>query len=130
MRLKILLPTGVLVDEKVTKIIAEAENGFFCLKPRHVDFVAALVPGLLYFFPNEDNEAFIAIDEGTLVKCGAEVLVSTRSAVRGDDLAGLKETVAEQFEQLDETERAARSALARLEAGILRRFVQIEESLP
>ena len=28
------------------KLVAEAPNGAFCLLPRHVDFVAALVPGL------------------------------------------------------------------------------------
>ncbi len=49
MRLKVLLPTEVLVDEEVVKVTAEAENGSFCLLPRHIDFVAALVPSLLSF---------------------------------------------------------------------------------
>ena len=42
MHLKVLLPTRVLVDEAVSKVVAEAENGSFGLLPRHVDFVAAL----------------------------------------------------------------------------------------
>jgi F-type H+-transporting ATPase subunit epsilon len=37
MRLKVLLPTMVLVDEAVSKVVAEAENGAFCLLPKHVD---------------------------------------------------------------------------------------------
>jgi ATP synthase protein I len=78
MRLKVLLPTEVLLNEAVTKVIAEAENGSFCLLPRHIDFVAALVPGLLSFTIDEGHEEFLAIDEGILVKCGAEVLVSTK----------------------------------------------------
>ena len=45
MRLKVLLPTKVLIDEEVTKVVAEAENGSFCILPRHIDFVSALVPG-------------------------------------------------------------------------------------
>ncbi|NMC75543.1 MAG: F0F1 ATP synthase subunit epsilon, partial [Geobacteraceae bacterium] len=45
MKLTVLLPTGVLVDQEVTKVTAEAENGSFCLLPRHIDFLAALVPG-------------------------------------------------------------------------------------
>ncbi len=55
MRLRVLLPTEVLLDVEVTKVIAEAENGFFCLLPRHVDFVAALVPGILYYTTSPGN---------------------------------------------------------------------------
>jgi F-type H+-transporting ATPase subunit epsilon len=126
-RLKLLLPSQILIDEPVRKIIAEAGNGSFCLEPRHVDFVAALVPGLLMYVPEAGGEVFIAVDEGILVKCGAEVLVSTPNAVRGDDLATLRETVEERFKQLDESERLTRGALARLEAGMLRRFTQMQE---
>jgi F-type H+-transporting ATPase subunit epsilon len=49
MNLKVLLPTEILIEREVTKIVAEAENGFFCILPRHVDFAAALVPGILAF---------------------------------------------------------------------------------
>ena len=37
MKLKILIPTEVLVDREVTKVIAEAENGNFCLLPHHIE---------------------------------------------------------------------------------------------
>ena len=47
MRLRVLLPTELLLDEQAEKIVTEAENGSFCMLPRHVDFVAALVPGIL-----------------------------------------------------------------------------------
>ena len=46
MRLKVLLPAKVAVDEEVTKVTAEAANGSFSLLPRHVDFIAALVPAI------------------------------------------------------------------------------------
>lgn len=127
MRLRILLPTHVLLDADVAKVIAEAENGFFCLLPRHIDFVAALVPGILLFVPADGAERVLGIDEGILVKCGADVYVSVRNAVVGDDLGTLRETVEREFVQLDERERAARSALARLEAGVVRRFIEMEE---
>jgi len=124
-KLKVLLPTQVLVDEEVAKVTAEAPNGSFCLLPRHVDFVASLVPGLLSFEPRGGGEEFLATDEGTLVKCGDEVLVSTRRAVRGADLGALRETVDEKFRVLDEHERAARRAAAKLEADLVRRFMEI-----
>ena len=127
MNLKVLLPNEVFLDREVTKVTAEAQNGHFCLLPRHVDFVAALVPGLLSFEDQEGREHFLAIDEGALVKCGPEVLVSTRSAARDGDLGQLRHVVEEQFEVLDERERLARSAAARLEAGLVRRFMEFDK---
>jgi F-type H+-transporting ATPase subunit epsilon len=126
MRLKVLLPTEILIDQEVTKVVAEAVNGSFCILPRHIDFVAALIPGILSF-EQGGQEEFLAIDEGMLVKCGAEVMVSTRNAVRGPELGRLKQTVNEQFEILDEQEKKARSALAKLEADFIRRFLDLEE---
>jgi F-type H+-transporting ATPase subunit epsilon len=127
MHLKLLLPTEVLIDEAVSKVIAEAVNGSFCLLPRHIDFVAALVPGILSFDDADGKENFVVIDQGTLVKCGRQVLVSTLNAVRGTDLMQLREIVEQRFLQLDEHERVARTALARLEAGTIRGFIELEE---
>jgi len=127
MRLKVLLPQGVLMDDEVTKVVAEAENGSFCLLPRHVDFLAALVPGLLSFASVNGAEEFLAVDEGMLVKCGAEVLVSTRNAVRGPDLGTLEQTVEQSFQRLDDQETMARSAFAKLEASFIRRFMDLEK---
>jgi len=126
MKLKVLLPAEVLIEEDVTKVIAEAHNGFFCLLPRHVDFVAALVPGILSYETGSGHEVFLAVDEGILIKCGQEVLVSTRNAVRGPDLGQLKHTVVEKFEALDQREKTARSAMTKIEAGFVRRFLEIQ----
>jgi F-type H+-transporting ATPase subunit epsilon len=128
MRLKVLLPNEVLVDEEVQKVIAEAENGSFCLLPRHVDFVATLVPGLLSF-EDSGGEVFLAIDEGVLVKFGETVLVSTRNAVRGTRLGELRETIETQFKTLDDRERKSRSAMAKIEAGFVRRFLEIQRNV-
>jgi F-type H+-transporting ATPase subunit epsilon len=126
MNLKVLLPTEVLIEEEVTKVIAEAPNGFFCLLPKHVDFVTALVPGILSFETTGDREEFLAVDEGILIKCGGEVSVSTRNAMRGPDLGQLKRAVVERFETLDEREKTARFAMTRIEAGFVRRFLEIQ----
>jgi F-type H+-transporting ATPase subunit epsilon len=122
----VLLPSEVLLDAAVTKVIAEAENGAFCLLPRHIDCVAALVPGLLAFETEDGREEFLAVDEGILVKSGAQVLVSTRQAVRGPGLGSLRQAIDEQFRAVDEQERKARAAAARLEANLVRRFLELE----
>lgn len=137
MHLRVLLPTQVLLDRPVGRIVAEAENGSFGMLPHHIDFVAALVPGILVYVTGngvtgdgvtgEGEERYLGVDEGILVKCGAEVLVSTRNAVPGDDLESLRQTVRRRYLELDEHERSARSALARLEAGVVRRFIELRE---
>ncbi len=131
MRLKVLLPTKVFVDQEVRKVIAEAENGSFCILPGHIDFVAALVPGIFSFETPHLNagseEEFLAIDEGILVKCGSEVMVSTRKAMRSKNLGTLKQTVEQEFRNLDEHEKKTRSILAKLEVDFARRFFKLRE---
>ena len=89
--------------------------------------VAALVLGLLAYVSVDGEEAFVAIDEATLVKCGAEVLVSTRRAVQGADLGQLRRTVEDEFRSIDEREALARAIVAKLEADTVRRFVKLGE---
>ncbi len=115
MRLKVILPMRIFLDQEVTKVIAEAANGSFCLLPKHIDFVAALVAGIISF-ESESGVEYLAVDEGILVKRASEVRVSTRRAVRSKDLGLLKPIVKQQFRTLDEKERKTRSILAKLEA--------------
>ncbi len=125
MKLKVLLPTDVFLEEEARKVVAEAPNGSFCLLPRHVDFVTALVPGLLSYETNQGEELFIAVNEGILVKYRQEVLVSTSHAALGRELGTLKQIVEDEFEVLNDREKTARSAMARIEAGFVRRFLEI-----
>jgi F-type H+-transporting ATPase subunit epsilon len=125
MNLKVLIPTKILIDQDVTKVIAEAENGAFCLLPRHIDFLTALVPGILSFTIESGQEIFLAIDEGILVKQGEQVFVSTLQAIRDDHLETLQETVDQKFQVLNEQEKLTRSALAKFEIIIMRHFQQL-----
>ncbi len=127
MKLKVILPMKVLIDKEVTKVVAEAENGSFGILPKHIDFVAALVPGILSF-DSAEGEEFLAIDQGVLVKCASEVRVSTRNAVQSKDLGKLKQTVEQDFRNLDERERKTRSILAKLEIDFAKRFIKMVEN--
>jgi len=129
MRLRLLLPTEVLVDEPVAKLIAEAPDGYFCLLPRHRDFVAPLVPGVLAFYDESGEEYFAAIDDGVLVKCEREVMISAFNGVRGTELERLEELVETTYVELSEHERKARTALSRLEAGTLRKFKELQDTI-
>ena len=125
MKLKVLLPAEVLLDEEVEKVTAEAENGFFTLLPRHVDFVAALVPGIFSYQTTSGAEYFLALDEGILVKQGDQVYVSAARAMPGENLDQLQDTVENELKVLNENEKKARTVMSRLEADTLRRFTRM-----
>lgn len=122
MRLKVLLPAGVFLDEEVIKVTAEAENGSFCLLPRHVDFVTSLIPGILSYVTPQGQERFVALDGGILVKKETQIQISAAGAVPGDDLLQLQELVEKELKVLTESEKKARAVMARLEVDTLRRF--------
>jgi F-type H+-transporting ATPase subunit epsilon len=124
--LTIAVPLTVAVEAQARKVLAEGVQGYFCLLPHHVDMVTALVPGLLTYVSADGEEHFVAVDGGVLVKYGDRVAVATPQAVPGGDLGTLEETVRERFEALDERERTARAAVRKLEAGFVRRFVELE----
>jgi F-type H+-transporting ATPase subunit epsilon len=129
MRLTVNLPTEVVVDARAVHIAAEGPQGHFTLLPRHIDFVSLIVPGIFTYRVTEDGrDRYLGVDDGMLVKCGRHVRVALRDAVAGDDLGQLREEVERRFIAIDEEVRQARSALARLEAGAVRRLIELEKS--
>ena len=127
MKLTVLLPSEVLLDEEVVRIKAQAENGWFGILPKHVDTVAALVPSVLVFERPGQEEEYLAVDHGILVKCGPQVTVSTRNAVRSTSLVELKREVEKKFREREELERKARAFEAKLETDLVRRLLEEEK---
>jgi len=127
MRLAVLLPAEILLDEEVGKVSAWSPDGSFTILPRHIDFVSPVSAGLLSFTGKGGGEEYIAVDEGLLVKRGSDVTVAVRNALRGADLGGLRSAVEERFEELGEREKAARSSVVRLETDFMRRIYELEE---
>lgn len=126
MNVKILLPSEVFFKGEAAKLTAEAVNGSFCLLPKHVDFVSAVVPGILIMEDTKGKTVFFAIDQGILIKKGDDVFVSSRNAFTIPDLGKGREIVEEKFKVIDDREKAARSAAYRLEADMVRRLMEIK----
>jgi F-type H+-transporting ATPase subunit epsilon len=125
MNLKILLPYQVFAEKQsVTRMVVETRSGSFGLLPHRLDCAAALSPGILVYQTTEEGEAYVAVDEGVLVKTGTNVVISVRSAIGGRDLGKLRVAVENEFLNIDERERSVRSALAKLEIGFLRQFFE------
>lgn len=126
MRLQVVVPQETVVDaDRVLRLQVETVAGHFCLRPRHADYVTVLVPGLLSY-QTEEGEFHLAVDEGVLVKRGAQVHIAAHRATRGDRLEALAEQVKSMIGSSDEQERKTRAALARIEARLTRRFWQLD----
>jgi F-type H+-transporting ATPase subunit epsilon len=66
------------------------------------------------------------VDEGILVKAGADVLVSVRRASGGTDLGQLHALVEKEFLTLDEREKSVRSVMTKLESGFVSRLAAFQ----
>ena len=127
MNLRLLLPFQIFLEKiEVSRIVAETREGSFELLPHRLDCVAALVPGILTYGTKEKETVFVAIDEGVLVKAGADVLISVRRAIGGTDLGQLHEAVKREFLKFDEEELSVRSSIARMEGGFIRQVAEFQ----
>jgi F-type H+-transporting ATPase subunit epsilon len=130
MNLKILLPFQIFAEETgVISIVAETREGSFGMLPHRLDCVATLVPGILIYANEAEEEAYIAVDEGILVKTGLDVLVSVRNAIGGTDLGQLHEAVERDFLNLNENERSVRLVIAKMESNLIRRMAAFHYEL-
>ena len=128
MNLRILLPFEIFAERTgVLRIVAETPEGSFGLLPHRLDCVAALSPGILIYETVAEGESYVAVDEGVLVKTGADVLVSVRRATSGADLPRLRDSVEREFLSVNEHEQSARSVMAKLETGFVRRFASFRD---
>lgn len=76
----------------------------------------------------DGRERFVAIDEGVLVKTGADILLSVRHAVDGPDLGQLRQRVEQEFQRLDEEDVEMRSMIYKVESGFIRRLLKMRQS--
>ncbi len=126
-QLRVLLPFEIFAEKAgVSRIVADTHQGSLGLLPNRLDCVAALTPGIFVYECESEGEAYLAIDEGVLVKSGTDVLVSVRRAIRGPDLGGLREVVEKEFLAVGEQEQSVRSAMDKLEYGFLRRLAMLD----
>lgn len=123
MHLTVFLPSDSLLEEDVVKVRGEGRHGQFCLKPRHIDYVAALRPGIFSYVTAAGREHFLALDQGIVVKQGDQVKIAARRAVAGE-LGQLFREVEKMLVESDEREKQNQSAVARLEVGFLKRFLE------
>ena len=125
MHVELCTPTMMVLQRSIDKIVAQGTHGSFCILPRHTDFLAVLVPGIV-MLTEQNHEKLFACDHGLLVKQQQQVWISVDRAIEGNDLETLKDDVRAQFETYSESEKTCHAAVANLEATFLRRFLTLQ----
>jgi len=125
MQVSIRLPDHRLYSGRAIKLYAQAENGAFGLLPDHTDYLTSLLPSVLIITQPDGQERYFGVDEGILVKHGRSVDIAVRRGLEGDALEGLAAQVYDAFVMDDEEERVARTALAKLELGMVKQLTEL-----
>ncbi len=123
--IKLTLPYETIIEKEVDKITAPGVEGSFQILPKHIDVVWTLQPGIL-ILNTDDEDQYIAIDKGVLVKEDDIVYISVFKAIKGDSLENLNKALAENFKNLDDREKKAQKVLVKLETDTMQRFMEIE----
>ena len=119
MNLRVMTPYAIALNTSVSQVTVDAVDGFFTLKPKHMDFVNALKTGIVSY-KKDEKEAFIACNRGVVVKKGEDVFISTPLAILGEDLDELKKKITIDFQNMEEERKEVRVSMARLEVGLTR----------
>lgn len=123
MKLIIVTPLEIVVDEDFTSLRAEDPSGGFGILPGHAPFLTALAISIVSWRQGA-VERFCALRGGTLrVTGGTTVTITTREAVRGDDLATLDAEVLARFRADVEVERAEHVETLQLQLNAIRHMV-------
>ena len=129
MRLKIILPTRVLLEREVVKVRAESRGGAYTLLPRHADCLTDLVAGMFSYVDATGREEYAGVDEGTLEKHGREIRMAVRHAwLGGTDPSGFRHRLARALDEEEQRRRRAVGAQARLEADLIRHLLSTRGS--
>jgi F-type H+-transporting ATPase subunit epsilon len=126
MKLFVITPFEEILDVEATKVVAPGAHGSFCFLPRHADGVWGLKIGILDYIGSDGLRAYVGLNSGIMVKSGHNLWIATNDAVVSENLEQLRSVVDQRFHKISDDERRAQSALARLEAGLVRRLVDLE----
>ncbi|MGE0710662.1 MAG: F0F1 ATP synthase subunit epsilon [Planctomycetota bacterium] len=134
MRLRVVTPLEVVVEEEADAVVAEDASGLFGVRPGHAELVTVLSPSVLTWRAGE-REGHVAVRGGVLHVRGrgAEqtVEVATREAMTSDDLAALGEVVARAYRAEDAEEARQRLQDARLQTAVYRSVLRyLRPALP
>jgi F-type H+-transporting ATPase subunit epsilon len=123
MKLRIVTPLAVIVDEDIDSLCAEDVSGSFGILAGHAPFLTALTISIVSW-RYAGQERFCAVRGGSLtVANGNSVAITTREAVAGTNLATLDAEVLARFRSEADAERVEHVESVQLQLNAIRQMV-------
>ena len=127
LHLEIVVPDATAAHCEAAEVIGVDATGSFGLLPGHEDFCAALVPSILIYRDQQDQEHYVAVDGGVLILEDDQVSVATREAVPAAEPARVANAVTAMLRARRDEEQEAGRAFRRLVAELLEQLPQLED---
>lgn len=123
MRLRIVTPLSVVVDDEVESLRAEDASGSFGILKGHAPFLTALEISIVSW-RKDGVETFCALRGGAMtVTKGTAINIASREAVVGTDVASLDTEVLARFQAEAEAERVEHTEAFQLQINAIRRMI-------
>ncbi len=126
MKLRVLTPTEVILEEEVTHVTAEDVTGSLGIRPGHAALVTPLAVGIVIARAAAGGERYVAVNGGVMIVTGEEVEIVSRHAVASSDLAHLEGTVLEAFDKEEHDDRTNKVAFEKMRLNLMRRVLDVE----
>ncbi len=129
MKLRVTVPTRVLLDREVTYVQAEDPSGRFGILPGHEPFLTAVVPSILIYRTAKGggSEGYIAVRHGVLRVTKEGVEVAVRDAHASADLAGLQAEVRKARQNRGQRSYRSTRSLYQMQIAAWRRLMEYED---
>ena len=128
MRVRIVTPTDVVLDEDAVHVTLEDITGSLGIRPGHTPLVSPLVPGIATVRNAHGAERFVALNGGVLIVNADTVNVVTRQATAGTDFEHLEDTALLHFGQEDDDAKENRVAFEKMRLTFVRRVLEIDRA--
>jgi F-type H+-transporting ATPase subunit epsilon len=125
-KLRVLTPTEVILEEDVTHVTAEDVTGSLGIRPGHATLVTPLAAGIVIARAAGGGERYVAVNGGVMIVTGEEVEIVSRQAVASSDLAHLEGTVLEEFDKEEHADRTNKVAFEKMRLNLMRRVLDVE----
>ncbi|MFP4431619.1 MAG: hypothetical protein ACOCW6_03805 [Spirochaetota bacterium] len=112
--------------DEIVALDVDTVEGRYGILERHIDTAMALDAGLLHMRDRAQQEHYVGLDGGILVKVGSGVRICTARVIVGQELGVIEEGLQEQQDEGERKDEHQLRAFARLELQLSRSITGAE----
>ena len=128
MKLSIMTPTQVVLEEEVAHVTAEDVTGSLGIRAGHAPLVTVLVPGVVTARNGGGSEQYVAVNGGVMQVDGDTVRIVSRQAVTSGDLGHLESTVVAGFEKAARDDQTNHAAFEKMRVQFMKGVLDFERA--